>query len=70
MGRCLTISHTCFPCLPSRQVSPCVLCPLWPNDGSANASFKSGEYGFSMVEFGAILGNGYGIQGQNYVVLL
>ena len=49
MGRCLTISHTCFPCLPSRQVSPCVLCPLWSNDGSANASFKSGEYGFISI---------------------
>ena len=24
MGSCLTISHTCFPCPPSRQVSPCV----------------------------------------------
>ena len=22
MGSCLTISHTCFPCPPSRQVSP------------------------------------------------
>ena len=24
MGSCLTISHTCFSCPPSRQVSPCV----------------------------------------------
>ena len=23
-GSCLTISHTCFSCLPSRQISPCV----------------------------------------------
>ena len=24
MGTCLTISHTCFPCPPRRQVNPCV----------------------------------------------
>ena len=24
MGSCLTIRHTCLPCLPSRWVSPCV----------------------------------------------
>ena len=28
------------------------------------------EYGFSNVEVGAVLGNGCGIQGQNYVTLL
>ena len=28
MGSCLTISHTCLLFLPSRRVSPCVLCPL------------------------------------------
>ena len=32
--------------------------------------FWDGEYGFSTVAVGAILGNGYGIQGQNYVALL
>ena len=28
MGSCLTISHKCLSCLPSRWVSPCLLCPL------------------------------------------
>ena len=32
--------------------------------------FWDGEYGFSIVAVGAILGNGCGIQGQNYVALL
>ena len=32
--------------------------------------FGAGEYGFSTVGVGAILGNGLGIQGQNYVKLL
>ena len=31
--------------------------------------FGSGEYGFSNVGVGAILGHGHGIQGQNYVTL-
>ena len=29
MDSCLTISHMCLPCLPSRWVSPYVLCPLF-----------------------------------------
>ena len=32
--------------------------------------FWGGEYGFSTVGVGVILGNGCGIQGQNYVALL
>ena len=32
--------------------------------------FWDGEYGFSIVAVGAILGKGCGIQGQNYVALL
>ena len=32
--------------------------------------FGDGEYGFSTVGVGAILGNGCGIQGKNYVELL
>ena len=32
--------------------------------------FWDGEYGFSIVTVGAILGNGCGIQGQNCVALL
>ena len=33
-------------------------------------SFMHGEYGFSSVRTGAILGNGCGIQGQDYVPLV
>ena len=32
--------------------------------------FCDGEYGFSTVEVGDILGNGCGIQGKNYIALL
>ena len=32
--------------------------------------FEDGEYGFSNVRVGAILGNWRGIQGQYYVALL
>ena len=32
--------------------------------------FRGGEYGFSNMGAGAILGNGCGIQGQNNVTLL
>ena len=32
--------------------------------------FCDGEYGFSTVEVGAILGTGCGIQGKNYIALL
>ena len=51
IGSCLTIIHTCLPCLPDR-VSPCVLCPLMiglmRNGGSVDV-FLHGEYGFSSV---------------------
>ena len=35
MGSCLTISHTCLPCLPSRQVSPCVPGVIEGSEGAA-----------------------------------
>ena len=35
-----------------------------------SADVLDGEYGFSTVEVGAILGNGRRIQGQNHVALL
>ena len=41
----------------------------WTNGGSVGV-FGGGEYGFSNVGFGDILGNGCRIQGQNYVALL
>ena len=41
----------------------------WANGGSIDI-FWDGECDFSTVGFGVILGNGCGIQGQNYVALL
>ena len=41
----------------------------WANSGSADV-YVGGEYGVSNVEVGAILRNGGGIQGKNYVILL
>ena len=41
----------------------------WTNGASADV-FCDGEYGFSTVGVGTILGNGCGIQGQNYAALL
>ena len=74
MGSCLAISHTCLPCLPSGRVSPtCVLCPLMiglmRNDGSA-VVFLNVSMVLVLWEVAAILGNGCGIQGQNYVAWL
>ena len=40
------------------------------NDGSVDVFFMDGEYGFSTVGVGAILGNWCEIQGHNYVALL
>ena len=41
----------------------------WANAASADV-FWDGEYGFSTVRVGTILGNGCGIQVQNYDALL
>ena len=63
-----TISHTSLPCLSSRCVSPeSSITPYnWTDGGSAGVLYA--WYGFSsMGSFGAILGNGYRIQGQNCV---
>ena len=38
--------------------------------GLNGGSVMHGEYGFSSVRTGAILGNGCGIQGQDYVPLV
>ena len=40
-----------------------------PNGGSSDV-FWDDEYGFSAMGVGAILGNGCGIQRQNYVTLV
>ena len=74
LGSCLAISHMCLPCLPSGRIGPtCVLCPLMiglmRNDDSADV-FLHGQYGFSSVGSCCFLGNGCGIQGQNYVAWL
>ena len=42
----------------------------YANGGSISVFFWDGEYGFNSVGAGAILGNGRGIQVQNYVALL
>ena len=55
-----TISHTCLPCLPSWWVSPgCYITPFDCSNGMA----------LVLWGVGAILGNGYGIQEQNYVAM-
>ena len=60
MGNCLTISHMFLPCLPSRWLSPC---------GSVDFYLRMVSMVLVPWRVGAILGNGCGIQGQNYVVL-
>ena len=42
----------------------------WVNGGSIDVFWGDGEYGFSTMGVCDILGNGCGIQGQNYVALL
>ena len=67
----MTISHKCLPCPPSRWVSICVLFPLTVRIMKVLLTFfQDNEYGFSTMNVGAILGNGCGIQGQNFVALL
>ena len=67
MGICLTISHMCLPCLPGGGwASPCVLWPLVI--GLNGVFFMVGMVLLWGVD--AILRNGCGIEGQNYVVLL
>ena len=72
MDSCLTISHMLQPCIPS---SRCVkaLCFMAPYDW-ANGSYVDGflTWGvwFYLQGVDAILGNGYGTQGQSYDLLL
>ena len=66
LGNYLTISHTCLPCLPSRWVNLCVLCPLMIElNGDLVDDFL---HMVSMVlvrwGVGAILGTWYGIHGK------
>ena len=67
-------SLTCLPCPSSRWVSPCVLYTLMIGLMVVLLTFFrgwwTGEYGFSNLGVDAILGNGCGIQGQNYAELL
>ena len=71
IGNCLTISHTCLPCQPSRRDSPCVLCLLMIGlTVGLLTLFGGSEYGLSIVGVPAVLGNGCGIQELNYVALL
>ena len=72
LGSRLTISHTCLACLPSIRTSPCILCPLMIAPMVAPLTFFSQMVSMILVLWGigAILENGYGSQGQNYVALL
>ena len=72
MDNCLTISHTCLPCLPSRWVSPCVLYSIMIGLNCGSVDVLLPMVSMVLVQWGvdAILGNGYGTQGQNYVALL
>ena len=48
INRCLTISHTCLPCLPSKWICPCVLYSSMIDLMVASLTFfVHGEYGFS-----------------------
>ena len=75
MGSCLAISHTCLSFLLSgrRVSSTCVLRPLmiWlmRNDGFV-CIFCMVSMVLVLREVAAILENGCGIQGQNYVAWL
>ena len=72
MGSCLTISHMCLPCLPGGGLaSPCVLWPLVIGLMVVLLTlFFSWWVWFYLWSVDAILGNGCGVEGQNYVVLL
>ena len=71
IGNCLTIRHKCLPCQVSRRDSPCVLCLLMIGlTVGLLTLFGGDEYGLSIVGVPAVLGNGCGIQGLNYVALL
>ena len=68
---CLTISHMCLPCLPGGGwASPCVLWPLVIGLMVVLLTFFSCWVWFYLWGVDAILGNGCGIERQNYVVLL
>ena len=72
MGSCLTISHMCLPCLPGGGwVNTCAL--VWPLAIALMVvllTFSSWWVWFYLWGVDAILENGCGIEGQNYVVLL
>ena len=67
MGNCLTISHTCLSCLPSRWVSLCLLYPLMIELNGGLVDDFLHMVSMLLVPWGvdAILGTWYGIQGQN-----
>ena len=67
---CLTISHTCLPCLPSRRVKS--LCSTAPYDWTDGGSVGVFLNGMVLLLWGvdAILQNGCGTEGQIYIVTL
>ena len=72
MDSCLNTSHTCLPSLPSRSVSPCVLCPPfdWASGSAVDVFLCMVSMALVLWRVGVILGSGYGMQGQSYVTLL
>ena len=71
IGSCLTISHMCLPCLPGGGwVSPCVLWPLVTGLMVVLLTSFLWWVWFYLWGVDAFLGNGCGIEGHNYVVLL
>ena len=65
-GNCLAITYPCLPCLSSRWVNPCVLCPTtpspprfdWLNGGSVDVLLCMLSTVLVLWGVGAILGNG------------
>ena len=71
MSNCLAITHPCLSCLPRRLVSSFVLYPfmIGLNGVSVDGFLRKVSMVLVLWEVRAILGNGYGIQGENYVAL-
>ena len=71
MGSCLTISRMCSACLPGGGwVSPCVLWPLIIWLMVVLLTVFLCYVWFWLWGVDVVLGNGCGIEGQNYFVLL
>ena len=70
MGYSLTLSHRGLPCIPSRGAVLVCYAPFALTVVLLTFHLRMKSMVLVLWEVGAILGNGYGIQGQNYVTLL